>query len=164
MSDARYGVEDAMDRLEALEMQVACTDVLNRYAQAVNDHDVETFVSMFAVDGIWARPGMVMRGRDKIRAFISGIFSPDRPVRHVNGGAVIDPVGPGEARVRSITCVFDTDQFIGGKALMKSPAYLAEYDDQMRRVDGRWLIAHRDTSVIFVSSDAQSIPGITPNK
>lgn len=152
-----------MDRLEALDMQIGCTDVINRYAQAVNDHDVETFVAMFAPDGVWARPGMVMRGRDEIRAFISGIFSPDRPVRHVNGGAVIDAVGPNEARVRSITCVFDADRLIDGKALMKSPAYLAEYDDRMRRIDGRWLIAHRDTSVVFVSGNVRPIPGINPN-
>jgi uncharacterized protein (TIGR02246 family) len=151
-----------MDRLDALEMQVACTDVVNRYAQAVNDQDVETFVSMFAPDGVWARPGMVMQGRDEIRAFISKMFVPGRPVRHLNGGVVIDPVGPDAARVRSITCVFDTDQFVDGKALMKSPAYLAEYDDLIRKIEGRWLIQKRDTSVVFVSANARPIPGIKP--
>jgi uncharacterized protein (TIGR02246 family) len=150
-----------MDRLEVVETQMGCTDVLNRYAQAVNDHDVEAFVAMFTPDGIWARPGMMMHGRAEIRAFISNIFSPDRPVRHVNGSAVIDPVSSTEARVRSITCVFDTDRYVDGRALMKSPAYLAEYDDRMQRIDGRWLIARRDTSVVFVSGDAQSIPGIS---
>jgi hypothetical protein len=153
-----------MDRLDALEMQVACTDVVNRYAQAVNDHDVEAFVGMFAPDGVWARPGMVMQGREEIRAFISRMFVPGRPVRHVNGGAVIDPLGPSEARVRSITCVFDTDQFVNGQALMKSPAYLAEYDDRIRKIADRWLIQRRDTSVVFVSANAQAIPGIIPIK
>lgn len=152
------------DRLEALEMQAACIDLVNRYAQAVNDHDVETFVGLFAADGEWARPGMVMRGQGEIRAFIALRFTPAYPVRHVNGGVVVDRVGPDEARVRSITCVFDAARMVDGKALMTSPAYLAEYDDRIRRIDGAWRIQRRDTTVTFISAGAQPLPGITPPK
>lgn len=151
-----------MDRLDLMEMQIACTDVVNRYAQAVNEHDVDGFVGMFAPDGVWVRPSMTMEGREQIRAFISQMFVPEYPVRHVNGGVVIDPIGPGEARVRSITCVFDSDKMVDGKALIKAPAYLAEYHDRIRKIDGRWLIQRRETTVTFISAYAQPIPGIQP--
>ncbi len=150
------------ERLEALDMQVACADLVNRYAQAVNEHDVETFVGLFAPDGVWSRPGMTMESRAQIRAFIAQMFVPERAVRHVNGGVTVDRVGHGEARARSITCVFDAERISGGQAVMRAPAYLAEYDDQIVRIDGVWLIQRRTTTVTFVSPTAQALPGIAP--
>jgi len=149
-----------LDRLSKIEMQIACADLVDRYAQAVNEQDVDTFVGLFAVDAVWQRPGMTMQGREQIRAFIVQMFIPANLVRHVNGSVVVDVLGEGQARVRSITTVFDGQPALEGKVAMSSPAYLAEYDDLVVNVDGRWLFQRRHTTVTFVSTDAQPVPGI----
>jgi uncharacterized protein (TIGR02246 family) len=152
-----------LDRLDELEINLRCTDVLNRYQFAVNRHDVEAFVSLFAPDGVWSRPGgTIMRGPDEIRAFISQMFQPHTPVRHVNGGAVVTPLSATSAKVSSLTTVHDADRVVDGRVVMRGPAYIAEYEDEMRLIDGRWLIWRRDTAVTFVSKHAAPIPGIEP--
>jgi hypothetical protein len=45
---------------------------------------------------------------------------------------------------------------------MRPPAYIAEYSDDVRRIDGRWLFLQRKTTVIFVSRHALPLPGIIP--
>jgi len=152
-----------VDKAEELEVHIRCVDVLNRYALATNRRDVETYVSLYAPDGVWIRPGpMEMHGRDEIRAFISTVFGSGRPVRHLNGGYVVTPLGPDSAQVSSITTVYDAPATVDGKVHMKGPSYLAEYEDLMRRIGDKWLIQRRVTSVVFIASHAQPIPGIVP--
>jgi uncharacterized protein (TIGR02246 family) len=143
-------------------MRIGCADLVDRYAQAVNEQDVGAFVDLFAVDAVWQRPGMTMHGREQIQAFIAQMFVPANPVRHVNGGVVVDVLGEGHARVRSITAVFDGEPALEGKVAMSTPAYLAEYDDVVVKVDGRWRFQRRQTTVTFVSAAMQPVPGIAP--
>lgn len=143
------------------EITVRCIDVLNRYALAVADRDIDTFVNLFAPDGVWTRPGdMVMRGHDEIRAFMDSVKGPHRLIRHMNAGAVVDVIDAQTAHVRSMTNVYESDSCIEGRWTMRPPSYVAEYRDVMRKIDGRWLIQRRDTTVVLVSENPLPLPGI----
>ena len=149
----------------ALKTEMLCTRTVNRYAVAVGERDHETFAALFTEDGIWQRPGQpTMRGRDEIRAFMDRLPG-STVIRHVNGSVSIDVLGDDDASGISYTTVYNGENHEVGTAPMTGPDYVVEYRDRFRRVGSDWLIARRDTSIIFRAIDAADLPGIpNPNR
>ena len=146
----------------ALEIEMLCMRTVNRYAVAVGERDHETFASLFTQDGVWQRPGQApMHGRAEIRAFMDGLPA-STLVRHVNGSIRVDILGDDHASGISYTTVYNRENHVAGIAPMSGPDYVVEYRDRFRRVGNDWLIARRDTAIIFRSVDAAGLPGI-PN-
>lgn len=151
-----------MSNINEIEIIVRCNEVLNRYAQAVARRDSETFANLFAPDGIWTRPGpMEMKGRAEIKGFLQDTFDKyHRFIWHMNGNQVVDVVDGETARVHSATVVYEAEECTNGRWLMRPPSYVAEYSDVMKKIDGRWLIQRRDTTVNYVSEHALPLAGI----
>jgi len=103
-----------------------------------------------------------MRGHDEIRDFIGPIFAADRLNRHVLGGTVVDVQVSDRAAVQSLAVVYEAERLLDGRATMRPPSYIAEYSDDVRRIDGRWLLLQRKTTVVFVSRHALPLAGIVP--
>lgn len=150
-----------MDRAREQEIELACKKTLDRYAVAVGDQNLDVFVAQFAPDAIWQRPGTpALQGRPAIRAFME---RPDLPklVRHLNGSALIDVLDADHAVGVSYTSVFNgRSDHRGGVAVTQGPDYIVEYRDRFTRVGEDWLIARRDTAIIFASAQAVPLPGI----
>ncbi len=150
-----------MDRLDRIEIELACHRIINRYAVAAGEQDLDTFVGLFAEDGVWTRPGMVMTGRAQMRAFME---QPELPkvFRHVNGTAVIDVIDIDHAKGISYTGVYNAPAgHKDGPIPMHGPDYIVEYRDQYKRVAGEWYIARRDTTVLFRNvKTGADLPGV----
>jgi hypothetical protein len=152
-----------MERSKRLEIEQICVGLLNRYAVAVGEWDSDAFVAVFTEDGIWQRPeSPAMRGHAAIRAFIDANRPTDTLVRHVNGTAQIDVIDADNARGISYTTVYNYENYQGGIAPMSGPDYIIEYRDHYCRRGDDWLIARRDTTVVFRATYAFDLPGI-PN-
>ena len=139
-----------MDALERLIAQQACTDVVTRYAVAVNAWDLDAFVALFTPDAVWQRPRFrELRGHAAIREFMGSLPTPSqRVLRHVNGGVLVELIDDLTASVWSQTTVYESG------AVEELPAPLVvdlvvEYRDRMVKVDGQWLIDRRDTTQVF---------------
>ena len=138
-----------MNTIERLEAQQACADVIVRYALAVNQWDLDAFVALFAEDGSWKRPGTPeMRGRKAIRNFMDSLPT-DRVLRHVNGGVLIEVIDDHTASAWSQTTVYEFPRPSALPAPLSRPDMVVEYRDRLVNVGGRWLIAHRNTVVVF---------------
>jgi hypothetical protein len=138
---------NAADR-RAIEHE--CASVVNRYGLAVCRWDLDGFVSLFTPDAIWQRPGVApLVGHTAIRSFMDSQPGPDdRVMRHVQGGVVVDVVDDHCARVYSQTSVYSAPKAPLPVA-SSVPAMVVEYEDRMVCAAERWLIARRDTTVVF---------------
>ena len=145
-----------MDAVDQLVAKQACAEVIARYARAVNERDVEGFVHLFTEDASWNRPGAhSMVGHDEIRDFIDYAL-PDpaeRTLRHVNGATLIELVDDDTATSWSQTIVYDTPE--GGQypVSLPGPDMIVEHRDRLVRQGDQWLIALRDTTVLFAASE-----------
>ena len=138
-----------MDELQSLLIRAACTDVITRYAMAVNAWDLDAFVALFTPDAVWQRPGVEpYNGHAEIRAFMeTQPTAADRTIRHVNGGILVEPVDADHATAWSQTTVYESEAVTVPAPLVCD--MVVEYRDRFARVGGQWLIARRDTTVVF---------------
>ncbi|AWH01217.1 nuclear transport factor 2 family protein [Rhodococcus ruber] len=68
--DPRPGtLEELARRLTRLEDRARIQDLVAAYAIAVDDHDIETLLSLFTEDGEFERAGSVAHGHEEIREF-----------------------------------------------------------------------------------------------
>ena len=148
-----------MTDLERLVVRSGCTDLIMRYALAVNDWDIDAFVSLFAEEAVWQRPGTpALRGQRAIRDFMNAQPT-DRTVRHVNGGVLIEAIDADTANAWSQTTVYEA----GGTTIpapATAPDMVVEYRDRLARRPGGWCFARRDTTVVF--SRPRPAPGAEP--
>lgn len=125
-------------------------NVSNRYMVAVDAGDIDTVMSTWAEDGVLEWVYGTEHGKTAIRKAMSGFV----------GGAARDPVPAGansrpRTRHQIINHVIDVD---GDKAKTiaywfaftnKTPQkdvqilYFGHYEDELVRVDGKWLFKHR---------------------
>ena len=150
-----------IDRLTRLEVMVACRDLSDRYALAVNSNDVDAFVALFTDDAMWERPGMALNGPGEIRAFIAGQFSQARHVRHLNGHCVVDVIDADTGLVRSATTVYEMADTGEGVTNLPPPALIAEYETTMVRRGEAWKIHRHKAVVRCVSEHSLGLPGVS---
>ena len=130
-------------RLQRTEDELAIRRVLYDYHWAIDNRDFELYVSLFARDGEFVTGETVLKGHDRIRAMLVGIFG-ETPPGYVNRDSVEITVDP-EIDIH------------GDRATVKSGAFLLEqgpdgfpisvlvggYDDQFIREDGNWKFLRR---------------------
>lgn len=128
------------------------TDVLARYAMAVDARDIDRLRSCFAseaVAGYWR--GHELRGRDAIAAFIAGAIERFESTQHLIGTHTFDFDGDHAATttyVHAAHVVADDDGervvVVGGR-----------YEDRFVREEGVWRIAERRFAALW-TTDAPS--------
>ena len=127
------------DRLEIQEL-------VARYDRAIDGGDAEAWIECFTEDGVWDG-GIRVEGRAALLAFARGLptdlgFAAFRGARHFVTNFLIDGDGDGQARLRCDNLMLQPRA--GGVAALVG----ADYDDRLRRVDGRWLFVSRRTRVV----------------
>jgi hypothetical protein len=141
-ADHTYSASYAQDRAEIEDLQA-------RYLFAIDYFDWDAYVATFAEDGVLDWAGGIVRGREAIREECHGMRTyfanrgqgeaPTRPPRlqHFITSVVIT-VKDDRASSRSLWFEIDNDTrlrtpYVGG---------YGHYEDELRRVNGRWLISH----------------------
>jgi len=139
-----------MDTLARIEAERACERLVMRYALAVNARDIDAFVSLFAPDAVWQRPGVpALNGHAEIRAFMEG-QPRERTLRHVNGLCMVSIDQSGDAASSiSQTTFYDTPARGDLPVPLTGVDMVVEYRDRIVKLDGEWFFARRDTTVIF---------------
>lgn len=122
---------------DKLEIQ----ELVARYDRAVDTGDAEAWALCFTEDGSWDG-GIRVEGREALAEFVRGlpenpVFAPFRGARHFVANVLVEETAPGEARLRCDNLMLQPRE--GGPAALAA----ADYDDLLRRVDGRWLFAAR---------------------
>jgi len=118
-----------------------------RYAQAVDRRDDDALVSVFAENGIIARPGSVWQGHDKLRGIIVRLNTMYGKTLHTvrNQTAVIDgDRAEGETYCVAMHILKSDD----GKRTRMDMGI--RYQDSFVRQDGVWRFARRELIVDWV--------------
>ncbi|WP_199522489.1 nuclear transport factor 2 family protein [Geodermatophilus marinus] len=127
-------------RAQADRQAIADLGVL--YARAVDDHDVDSVVAMYTADGVFERRGVAATGRAEIRAAYVASFDTYRTMLHTPHPGVVQLHGDGTASGWS-----------HGHAELATRSTLVlasfRYEDDYRRVDGRWLFAKRSITFMY---------------
>ena len=112
-------------------------ELLARYCFHLDVDEFDAMAALFTPDGIWDTAFATGRGRDGIAAQARAIATGPRPRRvHLTTNIVIELNGD-SASVRSNWLLFQNTP--AGPAIGSGGAY----DDQLVKVDGRWLFRHR---------------------
>jgi ketosteroid isomerase-like protein len=138
-----YGSNYAQDRAEI-------EDLMARYLYAFDWQDPEAYAATFTEDGVLEFAGGIERGREELaqvmrdmavreKAKADASFPPRRHrVRHYVTNLVLEIDGD-TARSTSYWWEFNNDARAGRPYL----GTYGHYEDELKRVDGRWLFAHR---------------------
>lgn len=113
-----------------------------RYSDAITRKDPETFGSCWSDDAYWLLLGVEHRGRKAIVEAYSNAVAATDFVLHLASAPLISLDGD-KAKVRSQ--VQEILHFSGGGGML----ILANYNDELQKVDGQWLFAARRISVRY---------------
>jgi len=137
----KYDAQYARDRAEIEDLQA-------RYLFALDWQDADAYAATFTPDGVLDWTGGIIRGRDAIRAEVGkmkanfakhdAVDAPLRParLRHLTSATVIRVDGD---RATSAVEWFEIDD--DSKKRTPNVTAYGHFEDELRRVDGKWLIA-----------------------
>ena len=112
------------------------------YARAVDDHDIDTLVAMFTPGGVFERRGVAATGADEVRAAYVASFDTYRTMLHTAHPGVVELHGDGTASGWS-----HGHAELATKSTLVLASY--RYEDELRRVDGRWRFARRAITFMY---------------
>ena len=131
---------------------IACTAAIQRFSAYVDAGRYDDAAALFAPDGVMQRPQERIEGREALRHSFQQRPA-HRLTRHVISNLILDLVDDNTVRALSYVCVF---RHLGtpGETLhqpvpARNPETLAEYIDELVRVDGAWLIGRRTVRPVF---------------
>ena len=122
--------------------KIEIQELVARYNRAIDSGDIEGWVDTFLPDGVFE--GLVVptfRGHDELRAFATAFWTePEyaewRGAQHWTTNMIIE--GDGEGATLFAYHIMFTPNGAGG-----DPALMCAYDDELVKVDGRWLFKRR---------------------
>jgi uncharacterized protein (TIGR02246 family) len=128
-----------------------------RYARACDTHDAEEFAAIFTEDGEIVSPGHTMTGRDQIVAVVPGalkaMYLRTMHIVHNNMVWIDGDTARGETycTAHHLTKVTDATAFDYIMSIV--------YDNQFKKIDGRWYFSHRKLNLRWSSTDTVNISG-----
>jgi len=139
-------------RIARLEARAEITELLNRYAILIDDHDFAALSELFAEDAEFGTPGHTSNGREAIHAMYVDRGDLYPISLHVVHGLVLE---------------FDDDEHAHATVLAFSEQANTEhtaitqfrYLDSYVKVDGRWLFASRKVLTLYAMTHAELAAG-----
>lgn len=141
-----------MDPLELLVAERDCERLTYRYCRFADLGEASRLAELFTEDGIFAMPGVTLRGRAEIaRTFAEREVLADLQTLHLCTNIDIEVCDRTTARGWVNVCLFRRWRVDGttDPVPVTTPSLVASYDDTYARVDGRWLMATRTQRVVF---------------
>lgn len=128
-------------------------ELLWRYARTLDSSDADGYVAVFTPDGTFNAGAMKMEGRDALHKFVADLKT-SRAERQAKGEVVtgtlhmtanhhIDFTGPDSATVHSYWITMIPAAGAGNQSRV---AGVGRAEDQLVRVDGKWLIKVRNVA------------------
>ena len=133
----------------------AVFDLIARYAECVDEGDVEAYAGLFAPDGVVEHGSGRCEGRDEVRDWVAGLLAmnrigPGSRLRHVLGTPIIR--GNSEVCTARTYMMIPRQEEDGSVTLPLVGTYL----DSCAKIDGRWLFTRR---IIQMDLVARPDPG-----
>jgi 3-phenylpropionate/cinnamic acid dioxygenase small subunit len=121
-----------------------------RFARGLDHDDVDAVMDLFTDDAVYDNGRIHLEGVDEIRSWLTeraAAASVSRTTRHVWSALHIEQVAPRELCAESTWVTYAANQrppvdFVAVSAV-------ADFVDELRMVDGRWLISRREIRVVF---------------
>ena len=133
-------------RVERLESRIAIEELVSAYGVACDEHDIPRLGGLFTEDGEFDSPSGVMRakGRAEIIDLFVQAFKIRGPGYHWTHDPFIriDGDNPARAKGTVLSHAETTPNGVMSLAAMK-------YNDDYRRVAGRWLFARREIQFLY---------------
>lgn len=148
--DLTTAVNEMLDR-EALR------DLALLYTWVVDDYDIDAVVDLFTDDGSFIRRGQASTGKEELHAAYTAPAERFQFMLHRVDGHVVHLTGPNEAIgwVAGYTELAMDDHIVSG---------VFRYDDEYRRVDGRWKFAKREISFLYAGELDNLTPALTSDR
>jgi uncharacterized protein (TIGR02246 family) len=129
----------------ALTDRVEIEDLIARYNKAIDTGDAESWADTFTPDGEFHGVVGDFFGRDELVAFVKAYsteeqFADFAVAQHWVTNVVIEGDGDEATLFAHVMMVSPTDD--GGRI-----SFVARYEDELRRVGGRWLVTKRHVVV-----------------
>ncbi|WDZ83505.1 SgcJ/EcaC family oxidoreductase [Micromonospora cathayae] len=114
--------------------QAAVAAVPARMIEAWGKHDADAFADLFVEDGTMMLPGLYVKGRDAIRAFMADAYASRYRGTTVTGKPIeIKPLGPGAVAVLTEGGVLPPGQTeVPVRAAIRASWILVKSDDRWR--------------------------------
>jgi uncharacterized protein (TIGR02246 family) len=127
-----------LERLTAIE---EIRRLIATYAIAYDDKDWDTFAELWTDDAAFTVEGQgAWEGKQALLEFLTNCLPADYDGKHMNSPSLIE-VGPdGQSATARTDVVWITQAF--------ENQIVARYNDQLVRVDGRWLFRRRDETPV----------------
>jgi hypothetical protein len=143
-----------MEALERVVAERACERLLYEYVRRVDFGHASTLADLFVTDGVWEAEGLVLDGREAIRAhFLRRQGVVRRVSRHFITNTMIDVDGD---RAEGLAYFFNlrVDRPEGDLALpveARLPKYTGEYVSSfVRDATGAWMLTRLHVDVTFL--------------
>jgi hypothetical protein len=142
---------EAADYQGTVDDYVQITQLQARYDYALDNWDGKSWASVFTVDGIFHMGATrCIVGRAQMMALLEKMapaYANLPPQQHVTVTGPITYVDKDHAWVHSPIMVIGSGGFIRPLAAGTGLAFTGAYDDTLKRVNGRWLIADRSENI-----------------
>ncbi|MCY4565348.1 MAG: nuclear transport factor 2 family protein [Gammaproteobacteria bacterium] len=133
-------------RIDRLESRIAITELVSAYCEACDEHDIPRLAALFAEDAVYGSPSgvLVSTGRAEIAEMFVRAFQVRGPGFHWTHDLVINFDEESADRATGVVASH-AETFVN-----RVPSLAAmKYDDEYRRVDGRWLFARRSIRFLY---------------
>lgn len=127
-------------RIDRIESRFAIQELVTAYCEACDEHDMPRLAGLFTEDAVFDSPSGVLRavGRDAIAEMFVAAFRVRGPGYHWTHDLTVgfDDADPDRATGLVSS---HAETFVNGVASLAA----MKYDDEFRRVAGRWLFSKR---------------------
>ena len=125
--------------------RLAVTELLYRYARALDSRDMETYIASFAPDAVFQSLRSRAEGLEAIRTMVQSLFDNATAVyRHIPAAPIIEGGNAERCTVRSYAQQLRRDA--DGSTHIHQ---VVDYRDTCVKIDGHWVIQERINSVAF---------------
>jgi uncharacterized protein (TIGR02246 family) len=143
-----------LDSLLKMQIEHECARLIKVYCNAIDTHDVDKILGVFAKDGVWQRPGNPpLKGHAAIREFVehhgAGAVS-----AHYVTNIVVDVADENNASSNAYALVFrGKGSADAGPLRLSLPRLVVHYTHKFIREGGRWSMRYKETRWLFRRDD-----------
>lgn len=145
-----------MDEIQRSLIEQACLRVLAQYTVATDSNDQALWLDVFSTDAIWEAPKLRLSGHDEFQRFFSNRTNGKTSLaKHISANAFVTVIDQDTARAVSTMLVFRQAVYSGGgPGALQGASAIIDNADSLVRVNSKWKINHRVTSLIFAAPEA----------
>ncbi|MEU8768239.1 SnoaL-like domain-containing protein [Streptomyces sp. MnatMP-M77] len=154
---------EAPDPLETLIAERACERLVVEFVRRLDLGEPGDVAELFTPDGVWewAEGDRRIEGREALRGYFGGRPA-DRLSRRLCTNILVTLTSASTATASTCFTTYRVDGHRGGMLPPRLPVQVGRYEDTLRKVDGRWLLAARALFLDFGGPTERLEPAAHP--